>query len=301
MFQLAHISDVHLAPLPPVSWTELMSKRITGYINWRANRALSHQPQILVDLIAHLKKQDPDHIAITGDLVNLGLVAELTRMRRWLNNLGDAEKVTITCGNHDAYVPGTLRRALRVWQPYAVGDDGKDVLRASHYPVLRRRGDISLIVCNSAEATFPFMATGRFDEAQGRRLATLLEQEEGRFRTLLIHHPPVANSTLPYQRLIGQKNFRKAVAEHGAELVLHGHTHLATRKKIEGKHGPVPVICVPAAEQAPGGLMPAAAYNLFKITRQESQWIVGLKEFGYPAPGSGVTMLREQQFLLPAG
>ena len=300
MFRLVHISDIHLAPLPPVSLRELMSKRITGYINWRANRALSHQPQILVDLVAHLKRQAPDHIAITGDLVNLALGAEFTRMRTWLEALGEPERVTITCGNHDAYVPGALKRALGIWQPYAAGDDGKKVSRASHYPVLRRRGEISLIVCNSGEATFPFMATGRFDKAQEKRLGALLRREEGRFRIVMIHHPPVANSTLPYQRLIGQKNFRKAIADHGAELVLHGHTHLPTRKEIAGKAGSVPVICVPAAEQAPGGIMPPAAYNLFEIGRADRHWQVGLKEFGYQTPGEGVRLLREDLYELSA-
>ena len=39
MFRLAHISDVHLGPLPPVTYRQLASKRITGYINWQRNRS----------------------------------------------------------------------------------------------------------------------------------------------------------------------------------------------------------------------------------------------------------------------
>ena len=38
MFRLAHLSDIHLGPLPEVSYRELASKRITGYINWQRNR-----------------------------------------------------------------------------------------------------------------------------------------------------------------------------------------------------------------------------------------------------------------------
>ena len=38
MFRLAHISDVHLSPLPKPSFRQLASKRITGYINWQRNR-----------------------------------------------------------------------------------------------------------------------------------------------------------------------------------------------------------------------------------------------------------------------
>ena len=38
MFTLAHLSDVHLGPLPSVSYRDLISKRITGYINWHRTR-----------------------------------------------------------------------------------------------------------------------------------------------------------------------------------------------------------------------------------------------------------------------
>ena len=33
MFYLAHISDIHLTPMPKIAWRELLNKRITGYIN----------------------------------------------------------------------------------------------------------------------------------------------------------------------------------------------------------------------------------------------------------------------------
>ena len=39
MFRLAHLSDPHLGPLPPVRLRELMNKRLTGYANWRLGRA----------------------------------------------------------------------------------------------------------------------------------------------------------------------------------------------------------------------------------------------------------------------
>ena len=38
MFRLAHISDVHLGPLPDVTYRELASKRMVGYVNWQRNR-----------------------------------------------------------------------------------------------------------------------------------------------------------------------------------------------------------------------------------------------------------------------
>jgi hypothetical protein len=38
VFRLAHLSDPHLGPLPPVSWIDLASKRIFGFINWQRRR-----------------------------------------------------------------------------------------------------------------------------------------------------------------------------------------------------------------------------------------------------------------------
>ncbi|TIO72439.1 MAG: metallophosphoesterase, partial [Mesorhizobium sp.] len=34
MLRLAHISDVHLGPLPDVTYRDLASKRVLGYVNW---------------------------------------------------------------------------------------------------------------------------------------------------------------------------------------------------------------------------------------------------------------------------
>ena len=55
MFTLAHLSDPHLAPLPQPRWSELINKRITGYINWRRGRHLIHDPATLDAIVADLK------------------------------------------------------------------------------------------------------------------------------------------------------------------------------------------------------------------------------------------------------
>ena len=42
MFTLAHLSDIHLAPLPKLNPLELFSKRGLGYINWLRKRRSIH-------------------------------------------------------------------------------------------------------------------------------------------------------------------------------------------------------------------------------------------------------------------
>ena len=76
MITLAHLSDIHLAPLPPVRAMDLLNKRITGYLNWRLRRHNTLAGSGLANLMRHMREQHPDMVAVTGDLVNLGLEAE---------------------------------------------------------------------------------------------------------------------------------------------------------------------------------------------------------------------------------
>ena len=92
MFTIAHLSDPHLAPLPPVSWSELVGKRITGYINWQRRRRFIHDPGTLAAIVADLRRQTPDHIAVTGDIANIALAAEFTQGREWLEGWGPRKR-----------------------------------------------------------------------------------------------------------------------------------------------------------------------------------------------------------------
>lgn len=288
MFRLAHISDVHLGPLPPVTLRQLASKRITGYVNWHRNRVRKDLPPVIAGLESHLALLNADHTAITGDLVNLGLDSEIGHARLWLEQLGKPRDFTLVCGNHDAYVRGALEKAFAAWQPWLCGDDGGTVATGSDYPVLRRRDGISLIACNSAIATAPFLATGRFSASQGERLAALLaeEGERGHVRCVLIHHAPFPRATSRQKRLIGLGNFMEAVGKAGAELVLHGHTHYWTINRIPGPAGSsVPVCGVPAAYQWPGHRKPAAGINLFLIGRKNGKPSLRLEKHGLGEDG----------------
>jgi 3',5'-cyclic AMP phosphodiesterase CpdA len=84
MFTLAHLSDPHLAPLPAPRLRELAGKRMTGFINWRRKRRFIHDPAILAEIVADMRAQSPDHIAVTGDIANIGLPAEYVHGRVWL-------------------------------------------------------------------------------------------------------------------------------------------------------------------------------------------------------------------------
>ncbi len=281
MITLAHLSDVHLAPLPPLRVRDLLNKRITGYINWKIKREHTLAGESLMKLVRHLRSQNPDFTAVTGDLMNLALDAEINTAHNWLETLGLPEHVCVSPGNHDAYIKGQLDKALARWGAYMAGE----TVGPEAFPFVRRVGEVAIISCSSAIPTAPWIAAGRIDAAQAARLKRCLQLlgEGGYFRVVMIHHPPNQELFKPRLGLWGAKLFREAVAEAGAELVLHGHTHKSSIFAIPGPRGDVPVVGVAAAgaAQADTGGHDPARYNLFNIQRVGSSWQCTMREFGF--------------------
>lgn len=302
-FTLAHLSDIHLGPLPAVSARELMSKRLTGYINWHRGRAGALAEATLERVTRATADSGADHVAVTGDLTNLALEAELRASALWLEELGAPEKVSVVPGNHDAYVRGALDRAFQAWAPWMTGDDGKAPSSNDDFPFIRVRGPVAIIGTSSAVATPAFVAAGRFEGKQARNLRRALDEagRAGLFRVVLIHHPPVRGATIPRKRLYGISLLQDVIAEAGAELVLHGHTHLAQRHTIAGPDGvKVPVIGVPAAGQSPGARRPPGAYNLFAIDGERGNWHCTLQQWSATTE-TGPLELTEENVLHSGG
>ncbi len=126
MVVLAHLSDPHLGPLPKPRLAELAGKRATGYLNWRRKRQSVHRADVLARIVADLKTQAPDHIAVTGDLVNISLPGEYAPARAWLEALGPPHDVTLVPGNHDVYVRKAASAPAAHWGDYMRGDDRAD-------------------------------------------------------------------------------------------------------------------------------------------------------------------------------
>jgi 3',5'-cyclic AMP phosphodiesterase CpdA len=270
MFVLAQLSDLHMA-LPPQP-AQLLGKRGLGFINWQRKRRFIHRPEVLDAVTADVRNLGADHIAVTGDLVNLSLPHEYARARTWLDALGPSHDVTVVPGNHDAYVPIAAQMPAEYWADYMRGDDG-----LQRFPFLRRRGgarlNVALIALSTGVPTGPFMATGRLGARQLADLAAMLDQTRGAFRIVLIHHPPVTPLKRYLRRLIDAADFRRVLAEHGAELVLHGHDHRHSLLWLAGKEKNIPAIGVPSASaNAPHGHEDGAGYNVFQIDAAGGNW-----------------------------
>lgn len=290
MFTLAHLSDVHLSDVGMPGPGALLSKRFLGLLSWHLRRKAIHVAPVLSALVADLHDRKAQHIVVTGDLVNISLPREFKRAAAWLAALGPPADVTVIPGNHDAYVPIAWERSLGLWAAYMAGSraDGKEhpAMGPSDFPFLRRRGLLALIGISTAEPMPPQLAAGRIGPRQMARLAALLAatRGEGLCRVLLIHHPPLSGASYKRKQLLDGEEFRAVVASQGAELILHGHTHMSGLVYLPTPAGKVPVVSVPSASARPTVHHDPARYHLYRIERQDGGWRIAVEVRGV-APG----------------
>jgi 3',5'-cyclic AMP phosphodiesterase CpdA len=300
MFKFAHISDIHLGPLPRLTLRELASKRITGFVNWHRNRRKHLLVNTLDLLLSDMRLKQPDHLMITGDLVNLATSIEIRLAGEWLRSIGEPLETTVVPGNHDAYVPGAHDRSVREWYPFIAGDGApEDWPDEEHvFPTYRQRGPIAIIGCSTSNATLPFSAGGFFSGRQARETANLLNRakDEGLFRVVMIHHPPIRGAAPSHKRMIGIRRFAAALSVGGAELVLHGHTHLNTVYQLKTHHGSVPVVGIASASQGPGGHKPPAAYNLFSLSGEPGAWNLSCDRYGLTQAADAIALEKRHIF-----
>ncbi|MDC9701666.1 MAG: metallophosphoesterase [Alphaproteobacteria bacterium] len=273
MFTFAHLSDIHLDLAASPGKLELFNKRIIGYINLIRKRNNEHNYQALDAIVADINAHAPDHIVLTGDLINLALPSEYETARKWLMQFGSYEKISVVPGNHDTYLRRASQNGLLLLSSY-MQDDNPSV-PPLHWPYVRKRGPIALICLSSAISNSTLMATGRVGLQQRNRLAKLLCQlkEEKFFRVILIHHPPVPGTTKWYKRLIDAAALNRIICTYGAELILHGHNHTDTLNSLIGPGGSsIPVIGVPSASSMGHNHHPLAQYNLFTISGAPGAW-----------------------------
>lgn len=286
MFRLAHLSDPHVPPLPQPRMSELMNKRLFGYLSWQRRRKGIHSADMLERLTEDLRSRQPDHVVVTGDLVNISLPDEFELAAKWLRRLGTPDGVTVVPGNHDAYVTVPFAQSWHHWAGYMSnevnGDPGREPTGFGDFPLVRRRGILALVGTSSALPTGPGMATGRLGGAQVDELARQLEilGHEGLFRVVLMHHPPLDATTKHRKRLLDSADFLAAVKHAGAELVLHGHDHRFLEAEIDGDNGPIPVFGVPSASARPNSDRPGAHYYLHEVVKSESGWSLTVRAQG---------------------
>jgi 3',5'-cyclic AMP phosphodiesterase CpdA len=298
-FLLAHLTDAHIGPLPQPSLRELTGKRALGYVNWRRQRHRAHDMDLLRRLVADLHRQRGDHVAMTGDILNIGLPAEYPLAAAWLETLGSADAVSFTPGNHDAYMRDSMPHLAATFAPW-VTSDAAPTGRGLSFPYLRRRGDVALIGLCSGAPSGLLMATGRLGPDQLARLATLLKETRGEpvARVVMIHHPPLFAGASTLRRLTDARALEKVLSQEGAELVIHGHNHVASIAYLNSSAskaigGRIPIIGAPSASSISRAPRSHAAYHLLRLEKAGGDWRVFGHARGPLAGSRDIGELRE--------
>ncbi|MCA3555073.1 metallophosphoesterase [Aestuariivirga sp.] len=305
VFTLAHLSDLHLGPLPAgAAHRHFALKRAIGVINWRLTRQRVHSPAVALAIAANIVRTAPDHVALTGDIVNVAAPAEFAAAERWMKAFGGADWISFVPGNHDCYVRMAWTHGLSHLEPYMRGDMRVNLTQTTPqimtpFPYVRLRRNVALIGLSTGVPQPLHRAAGELGGTQLKSLAQLLHdlRERGYARVVMIHHPPLPGLAQPRRALIDASLLRAVLEEHGAELVLHGHNHKHMTNSFLSRFGMVHVLGAPSASVARDRRQPPAAWNLCRIQRQAGKWQIDVSVRGYDPASREVVPLRE--FALP--
>lgn len=307
-FTLVHLSDVHLGPIAgfyPRYWNV---KRALGFVNWHRGRRDVHRRSVADLLAADALAQAPDHIAVTGDLANLGLPGEYAGALSWLKALGEPDRVSVVPGNHDIYTGRHAQTSCLVaWSAYMQNSECWNADEPVRFPYVQIKGPVALIGLNSAVPTPPFVAAGRLGEAQLQQLEAALARlgDAGFVRVVMIHHPPLPGQAPPRRGLADAVQFAQVLDRVGAELVLHGHNHrdmLAWHQRPpQARPARVPVLGVASASAARAHKgEPLAQYHVIRIAREDGVARIHTETRGLSGPDGDMISIERRDLSAPS-
>ncbi|MBI3757765.1 MAG: metallophosphoesterase [Deltaproteobacteria bacterium] len=286
VYTLAHLSDSHVTSVRIPGLRAMLNKRILGWCKWSFERRKIHRPEVLDALVADLRITQPDHVAITGDLTNLGFADEFAAAGAWLRQLGDRHYVSLVPGNHDAYVPTPWQSAWAHWWEYLASDaphaseatflhpvSSFQELTEAYFPSVRIRGPLALLGVCTAQPVGMFRAGGVVGAPQLARLQRSLQEfaESDLCRVVLIHHPPQQGDWTLRRGLADSEALCAILQNAGAELILHGHLHETLIEKMSGPAGLIPVVGVRSASDIGHRPHRNAQYHLYRIERRRHE------------------------------
>ncbi len=275
-FTFAHFSDVHLGPMPPGAvWQDFAFKRVLGGLSWALRRRAIHSPAVAEALVADIQAHNPDHIAFTGDLINIAAKPEFPRGARWLAKVGSVDAVSFVPGNHDAYVHVTDHDGLRHFSDYMAGDlkrpEGSD---GKVFPFVRLRRNVAFIGLDTARPQSLWRAGGTLGDTQLNMLGVQLRDLKARgfYRVVMLHHPPLPGLAVARKALTDAAALQSVLKAEGAELVLHGHNHRRMFNTFAWEGGVAAVNGVPSASSTGHGAHEAAEWHHYSVDRSKAQW-----------------------------
>lgn len=257
MVLIAHVSDLHLGPVPfPRA---LALKPVLGWINWRRKWRADNTDRLERTIEAVIAAR-PDHVIVTGDVVELSQSAEYRRAWPVLGRFGEPSWAP---GNHDVYT--RAGEHLLKGGPGDLRDD---------FPKLSTIGPATVVTLCSGTPTWLFSAEGELGRAQLDRLdATLRHLDSSKtFPMIALHHPLVAPELSSLQRLRDAGDLLDILASTRCDIVLHGHRHRASRDTITHNGRSITQIGAASASANVDHGEEAASFNLLWVERDGETW-----------------------------
>lgn len=273
--RVAHCSDLHLLSHAGLRWLDLANKRWIGAMNLIGTRSRHYHVDAFDHMVDDMNEQGIEQVLCTGDVTNLALKQEFVFARAKFDRLtrGPAN-VTVIPGNHDAYVAEGVGHFSTIFDAYHQTDPGwewpasVDPADDTHWPIVRVRGELAIVGLSTSRQTPWFTAYGRIGEGQLDRLRKALSDPRlaNKARLVAIHHPPAGRRAM--NKIRGLKDhapFAAILAEHGADLVLHGHEHQDLTESLPGPLGVIPVRGIASGTYHHNKLDRIARYRVFEI------------------------------------
>ncbi len=286
-FTLAHLSDAHLAGLRKREVLKhFKGKRLIGALSWFLRRKSHHQRAIADALQDSILDAHVDHVALTGDLVNIAAWNEFPAAADWVKGFGPPDRLSFVPGNHDTYVAVPWSEGLVHLAPWMKPDRHEANAEATLFPYVRMRRTVALIGLNSGLPQNYFSAGGTLGAQQLRDLRHILAMlgQQGFYRVVMIHHPPLPGLTKPRKALTDAMELQQVLRDEGCELVLHGHNHISMLNWLDTKAGPTPIIGVPSASLRGDAKHEAAGWNSYFIRRQHGRWLTDMTQYRWSNP-----------------
>ena len=261
--RLLHLTDPHLSSLSDVAPWTLRGKRCLGFLSWWTKRRHHLSAATLARVTQAAGREGADVALVTGDLVHIGLPAELAQARAWLETLAATQPVVLVPGNHDCYRADTALAIEQQWPLYLHGAEG------APFPRLVQQGVVSIIALSSAEPMPWWSAGGRLGAAQLARLDALLAACAGRFRCVMLHHAPLPEQAPARKDLAEAVELTALLRRHQVEMVLHGHLHHNATHVLDGRTRVM--VSAPASSTVASN---PASYRVIQVAQVDGEWQV---------------------------
>jgi len=260
---IAHVSDLHLSPVPFPLGEGL--KPALGWVNWRRKPG-AHDNAIGERSVAAVRACAPDHVAVTGDLIELGLPVEYAAAGAALATLGEPDRVSWAPGNHDVYTRQAGQRLQAILGDWLAPPAGEGDLRR-RFPRLDLVGNAAVVTLCSGAPTWLFSAEGELGGDQLARLDHLLGglDRTNQMPVIAVHHPPHAPGLSALKRLRDGEALLRCLARHSCPLVLHGHLHAACETTWTGDGFTIHLMGAPSASSAGRHGDDPAGFSLIRV------------------------------------